>query len=210
MTPLPVSIAAAVASFLLLLVVFELIRSRRLRERYALLWLLTGAVCSPVDLAAVSTIAGWSGVGSRHPGAVGAHPRIVLLHSDRDPRLDQNNFALAGSLPAQLRRDYGTVTVTGGSAWTSLRPGRQPVGRLADAVRPRPRAGLIFVRAALRCRDRLRVEPALVGCPCSGAGRIGRALRAQHPEEDICRPWLRRVPRQAHGAVRSICLEPDV
>jgi len=44
MTPLPVSIAAAVASFLLLLVVFELIRSRRLRERYALLWLLTGAV----------------------------------------------------------------------------------------------------------------------------------------------------------------------
>jgi hypothetical protein len=33
MTPLPVSIAAAVASFLLLLVVFELIRSRRLRER---------------------------------------------------------------------------------------------------------------------------------------------------------------------------------
>ena len=44
MTPLPVSIAAAVASFLLLVVVFELIRSRRLRERYALLWLLTGAV----------------------------------------------------------------------------------------------------------------------------------------------------------------------
>jgi hypothetical protein len=40
MTPLPVSIAAAVASFLLLVVVFELIRSRRLRERYALLWLL--------------------------------------------------------------------------------------------------------------------------------------------------------------------------
>ena len=35
MTPLPVSIAAAVASFLLLVVVFELIRSRRLRERSA-------------------------------------------------------------------------------------------------------------------------------------------------------------------------------
>ena len=44
MTPLPVSIASAVASFLLLVVVFELIRSRRLRERYALLWLLTGGV----------------------------------------------------------------------------------------------------------------------------------------------------------------------
>ena len=44
MTPLPVSIAAAVAAFVMLVVVFELIRSRRLRERYALLWLLTGAV----------------------------------------------------------------------------------------------------------------------------------------------------------------------
>ena len=50
MTPLPVSIAAAVASFLLLVVVFELIRSRRLRERYALLWLLTGAVLLALSL----------------------------------------------------------------------------------------------------------------------------------------------------------------
>ena len=39
MTPLKVSIVATIASLLLLLVVFELIRSRRLRERYALLWL---------------------------------------------------------------------------------------------------------------------------------------------------------------------------
>jgi hypothetical protein len=44
MTPLPVSIGAAVASFVLLVIVFELIRSRRLRERYALLWLLTGVI----------------------------------------------------------------------------------------------------------------------------------------------------------------------
>jgi hypothetical protein len=43
-TPLRVSIVAAIASALLLLVVFELIRSRRLQERYAILWLLTGAV----------------------------------------------------------------------------------------------------------------------------------------------------------------------
>ena len=38
-TPLKVSIAATIVSLLLVLVVFELIRSRRLRERYALLWL---------------------------------------------------------------------------------------------------------------------------------------------------------------------------
>jgi hypothetical protein len=41
MTPLRVSIVAAVAAGALLLTIFELIRSRRLRERYALLWLLT-------------------------------------------------------------------------------------------------------------------------------------------------------------------------
>ena len=44
MTPLRISIAASVASILLILVVLELIRSRRLRERYALLWLATGVV----------------------------------------------------------------------------------------------------------------------------------------------------------------------
>ena len=42
--PLVVSIAGAIASIVLLAVVFELIRSRRLREQYALLWLLTGFV----------------------------------------------------------------------------------------------------------------------------------------------------------------------
>ena len=44
MTPLRVAIAASIASILLLLIVLELIRSRRLRERYALLWLATGIV----------------------------------------------------------------------------------------------------------------------------------------------------------------------
>ena len=46
MTPLRVSIAGAVASIILILVVLELIRSRRLRERYALLWLRPGSSCS--------------------------------------------------------------------------------------------------------------------------------------------------------------------
>jgi hypothetical protein len=44
MIPLRVSVVAALAAILLLLVIFELIRRRRLQERYALLWLLTGAV----------------------------------------------------------------------------------------------------------------------------------------------------------------------
>jgi hypothetical protein len=43
-TPLRISIVAALAAFILLAVVFELIRRRQLQERYALLWLLTGLV----------------------------------------------------------------------------------------------------------------------------------------------------------------------
>ena len=44
MTPLRVSIFAAIAAILLLLVILELIRSRRLQERYALLWVVTALV----------------------------------------------------------------------------------------------------------------------------------------------------------------------
>ena len=44
MTPLRVSIFAAITAILLLLVILELIRSRRLQERYALLWVVTAVV----------------------------------------------------------------------------------------------------------------------------------------------------------------------
>lgn len=44
MIPFRVAVVAAIASALFLLVIFELIRSRRLQERYALLWLVTGSV----------------------------------------------------------------------------------------------------------------------------------------------------------------------
>ena len=44
MMPLRVSIVAALAALVLLFVIFELIRSRRLQERYAMLWLLTAVV----------------------------------------------------------------------------------------------------------------------------------------------------------------------
>src|SRR5262249_51206035 len=60
MTPLKVSIAGAVASFVLVLVVLELIRSHRLRERYALLWLVTGIVLTVLSAwrDGLNTIAG--------------------------------------------------------------------------------------------------------------------------------------------------------
>src|SRR4051812_34327310 len=85
-TPLTVSIAASVASLLLLIVVFELIRSRRLRERYALLWLLTGLVLLALSAwrGGLNTIAGWVGVETYPPAVLFAVALLfvlaVLLH----------------------------------------------------------------------------------------------------------------------------------
>lgn len=105
MTPLGISIAATVISVVLLLVVFELIRTRRLRERYALLWLMTGLVL--VTLAAwrggLNTIARWFGVSTYPPAvlfAVGLlFVILVLLHySTVISRLVDQNTILAQRL----------------------------------------------------------------------------------------------------------------
>jgi len=104
-TPLKVSIAATFVAVLLLLGVLELIRSRRLHERYALLWLATGLVL--VVLAAwrggLNTIAGWLGVRSYPPAvlfAVGLlFVILVLLHySTVISRLTDENMNLAQRL----------------------------------------------------------------------------------------------------------------
>jgi hypothetical protein len=72
MTPFRVSIVAALASLLLLVVVLELIRSRRLRERYALLWLLTAVVLLVLSL--------WRGGLGRVASTIGvAYPPTALL-----------------------------------------------------------------------------------------------------------------------------------
>jgi hypothetical protein len=105
MTPLPISIAAAIASFLLLVVVFELIRSRRLRERYALLWLLTGVVLLGLSLwrDGLNTIAGWFGVTQYPPAVLFAAATlfiiVVLLHySTVISKLADRNTILAQRL----------------------------------------------------------------------------------------------------------------
>jgi hypothetical protein len=105
MTPVRVSIAAAIASILLLLVVFELIRSRRLRERYALLWLLTGVVLLVLSLwrGGLDTIAGWFGISGYPPAilfAVGIlFILLVLLHySTVISRLSDQSTILAQRL----------------------------------------------------------------------------------------------------------------
>jgi cell division protein FtsW (lipid II flippase) len=80
-TPLKVSVAAAIGSILLLLVVFELIRSRRLRERYALLWLLTGVVLLVLSLwrGGLNTIAGWVGIETYPPAVLFAIASFFIL-----------------------------------------------------------------------------------------------------------------------------------
>jgi hypothetical protein len=81
MTPLKVSIAASIAAVLLLLVVFELIRSRRLRERYALLWLLTGVVVFVLSAwrTGLNTVARWAGVETYPPAILFAVASFFIL-----------------------------------------------------------------------------------------------------------------------------------
>jgi hypothetical protein len=72
MTPVRVSITAAIAAVILLFVILELIRSRRLQERYALLWLLTGIV--------ILVLAVWRGLLSGLADLVGiAYPPSALF-----------------------------------------------------------------------------------------------------------------------------------
>jgi hypothetical protein len=113
MTPLKVSIVATLASILLILVVFELIRSRRLRERYALLWLATGVVLLALSVwrEGLNTIARWLGVTGYPPAvlfAVGLlFVVLVLLHySTVISKLADQNTILAqrlAILEAKLR-----------------------------------------------------------------------------------------------------------
>ena len=89
MTPFRVSIVAALAALLLLFVIFELIRSRRLQERYAMLWLLTGVVILVLGL--------WRGLLSTIADVVGiAYPPSAL-------------FVLAAMFILLLLLHYSTV-----------------------------------------------------------------------------------------------------
>ncbi len=86
MTPVSISIAASIASLLLIIVVLELIRGRRLKERYALLWLVTGLVLLVLSIwrGGLNTIAGWLGVSGYPPAILFAAAIlfviVVLLH----------------------------------------------------------------------------------------------------------------------------------
>ena len=102
MTPVRISIAAAIGSALLILIVLELIRGRRLKERYALLWLATGVVLLVLSVwrGGLNTIAAWLGVSGYPPAILFAAAIMfviaVLLHySTVLSRLTDDNVLLA-------------------------------------------------------------------------------------------------------------------
>jgi hypothetical protein len=101
-TPLRVTLVGVVASLLLILVVLELVRGRRLKERYALLWIATGVVLLVLSAwrGGLNTIAGWLGVTGYPPAVLFAVATLfvvlVLLHySTVLSKLTDENVELA-------------------------------------------------------------------------------------------------------------------
>jgi hypothetical protein len=101
-TPLRVSIVGVAASLLLIIVVLELVRGRRLKERYALLWLATGIALLVLSAwrDGLNTVAGWLGVTGYPPAVLFAVATLfvllVLLHySTVISKLTDENVELA-------------------------------------------------------------------------------------------------------------------
>lgn len=121
MTPVRVSILGAAASLLLILVVLELVRGRRLKERYALLWLATGVVLLVLSVwrDGLNTLAGWFGVTGYPPAVLFAVATLfvllVLLHySTVISKLTDENVELAQRI-ALLEERVQRASLTGSS-----------------------------------------------------------------------------------------------
>ena len=132
MTPVKISIVATLASLALLVVVFELIRGRKLKERYALLWILTGVVLLVLSAwrGGLQTIAGWMGVSTYPPAILFAVATlfviiVLLYYSTVLSRLADQNTLLAQRV-ALLEQALGEKRGDGRAE--ALPGGRQPPG----------------------------------------------------------------------------------
>jgi hypothetical protein len=109
-TPFRVSVVAALAALVLLVIILELIRSRRLQERYAVLWLITAVTMLVLavwreGLAKIADLAGIAYPPSALFVLVSLFILAVLLHySTVISRLSDQNKILAQRL-ALLERD---------------------------------------------------------------------------------------------------------
>ncbi len=141
MTPVRISVAAAIASLLLILIVLELIRGRRLKERYALLWLVTGVVLLVLSAwrGGLNNIAGWLGVATYPPAILFAIATlfiiVVLLHySTVLSQLDDQNTLLAqrlALLETEVERLRGEADARASGAGSSGAP-KSPGGLPAE------------------------------------------------------------------------------
>ena len=110
MTPLRVSVVASLAALVLLVIILELIRSRRLQERYAVLWLITGVTMLVLaiwrdGLARIADLVGIAYPPSALFVIVSLFILAVLLHySTVISQLSDQNKILAQRL-ALLERD---------------------------------------------------------------------------------------------------------
>lgn len=103
-------LAAIIATSLMLLVVFELVRQRRLMERYSLLWL--GAATVLLLLSIFTGILGWFSdlIGISTPSnalfavAIGFATLMLLHFSVTVSRLSEQNKVLAQKLAATEER----------------------------------------------------------------------------------------------------------
>ncbi len=121
MTPLRVSIIGSIAAVVMLAVIFELIRRRHLRERYALVWVVTGIVLLALALwrEGLNTLAGWAGVKTYPPSiffaAILFFMLVLVLHfSIVLSRLSDQNVTLAQKLAlleTRLREGEQAATV---------------------------------------------------------------------------------------------------
>jgi hypothetical protein len=134
-TPLRVTIVGVAASLLLILVVLELVRGRRLKERYALLWLATGVALLVLSAwrEGLNTIAGWLGVTGYPPAVLFAVATLfiflVLLHySTVISKLTDENVELAQRIA--LLEERVSRTTTDGPADPRREPERPRSGRL--------------------------------------------------------------------------------
>jgi hypothetical protein len=110
MTPFRVSVVAALAALILLVIILELIRSRRLQERYAVLWLITAVTMLVLaiwrdGLARIADLVGIAYPPSALFVLVSLFILAVLLHySTVISRLSDQNKILAQRL-ALLERE---------------------------------------------------------------------------------------------------------
>jgi hypothetical protein len=112
-----VSVVAAIAAVRMLAIIFELIRSRRLHERYAILGLVTGTIILVLAVwrDALGTLANWVGI-AYPPSALFALAAlfilVVLLHystvisklADQNRILAQRLGLLENKLDEERRR----------------------------------------------------------------------------------------------------------